>query len=84
MNHKLQGFALKTGGFLHLIFAAVFVLNRYIIALPVVNGRLFSILSQKWAGQVLRFSGSQSNNIPRLVKIAKGLSVKQVVRWGNK
>ena len=41
MNHKLQGFALKTGGFLQLIFATPFVLDRYIIALRVVNGRLF-------------------------------------------
>jgi hypothetical protein len=40
VNHKLQGFALKTGGFLQLIFAAAFVLDRYIIALRVVNGRL--------------------------------------------
>ena len=40
MNHKLQGFALKTGGFLQLIFATAFVLDRYIIALRVVNGRL--------------------------------------------
>jgi hypothetical protein len=33
VNHQLQGFASKTGRFLQLIFADVFVLGRYIIEL---------------------------------------------------
>ena len=44
MNHKLQGFAFKTGGFLQLIFATAFVLGRYIIALRVVNRRLIRLV----------------------------------------